>query len=211
MYELIEFLIEKKYCNNESEAIKILESISDEFYEYLNEEVSGAKRVDAMRRRMGSLVQKVQGNLGGDNTKLVKQIKTIRSAIPQEELKARGERAVASIQGKTAKGLRATPLGPQGQRAQTDDIASTRTAAARTDRPMTGATINRDAGKLGRAASILTKSPEELQVGGNVSTQRTGVTRTGRYSNMQTGGGATAALPNQGQSRTGSRFPRQRG
>jgi hypothetical protein len=210
MYEIVEFLIENKYCNTESEAICILESISDDFYEYLTEEVSGAQRVNAMRRRMASLVNKVQGNLSGDNTKVVSQIKAIRSALPKEELKSKGERAIDSIQGKTAKGLRPTPRGPQGQRAQTDDIASTRTAAARTDRPMTGTTINRDAATLGREASRLTGKPEELQVGGTVSTQRTGVARTGRYSDMK-GGKATAALPNQGQSRTGSRFPRQGG
>ena len=114
MYDLIDFLVEERYCNSELEAVKILESVSDGFYEYLLEEVSASQRVRAMRGRMGNLISSLMKD--PTNTTLQRQIKTIRSAIPQQEKISRGERAIQSVQG--SKGIASTPRGPGGSRVQ---------------------------------------------------------------------------------------------
>lgn len=209
MYELVDFLVEERYCNSELEALKIIESISDEFYEYLLEEVSASQRVRAMRGRMGNLISSLMKD--PTNTTLQRQIKTIRSAIPQQEKISQGERAIQSVQG--SKGIAPTPRGPGGSRAQTSDIATTKTAQQRRDRPMTGARINDPnvAASAERNTSRLTGTTPEVNRAGGASRQFTGVVRTGRYSNMQTGGRSTAALRSKGISRNGDRFPNQRG
>lgn len=201
MYELVEFLIEERYCNTESEAIKILESISDKFYE----EVSAAMRLRGMRGRMDNLISQLMKD--PTNTKLQRKIKTIRGAIPQQETISKAERVIKTTRGD--KGIAKTP----GVGAQTSDIATTKTAAARRDRPMTGAQINdpRVAASAERQVSRMTGTSSEVGRAGGASRQSTGVVRTGKYSQMQSGSGATAAVPNKGTSRTGSRFPRQRG
>jgi hypothetical protein len=209
MRELLYFLIEEKYCNTETEALKILESVSDNFYNYLLEEVSASQRVGAMRKRMEGLISSLMKD--PSNTTLQRQIKTIRSELPGQEKISRAERTIKQIQGD--RGIASTPRGADGGRAQTSDIATTKTAEKRKDRPMTGAKINdpRVASAAGRETSRITRTSAEVGRAGGASSQFTGVRKTGKYSNMQSGGRATAALPNTGRSRTGSRFPEQRG
>jgi hypothetical protein len=201
MQELVEFLIDERYCNTESEAIKILESVSDEFYE----EVSAAMRLKGMRGRMDSLISQLMKD--PNNIELQRKIKTIRGSIPQQETISKAERVIKTTRGD--KGIAKTP----GVGAQTSDTATTKTAAARKDRPMTGAQINdpRVAASVERQASRMTGTSSEVSRAGGASSKSTGVVKTGKYSQMQTGSGATAAVPNKGTSRTGSRFPRQRG
>ncbi len=201
MHDLVRYLIEEKYCNNESEAVKILESISDEFYE----EVSAAMRLKGMRNRMGNLINQLTKD--PTNSELQRKIKTIRGAIPQQETISKAERVIKTEKGD--KGIAKTP----GVGAQTSDIATTKTAAARKDRPMTGARINSPgiAAFAERQASRMTGTTSEVGRAGGSSRQSTGVVKTGKYSQMQGGSGATAAVPNKGISRTGARFPRQRG
>lgn len=201
MQELVEFLIDERYCNTESEAIKILESVSDEFYE----EVSAAMRLKGMRGRMDSLISQLMKD--PNNIELQRKIKTIRGSIPQQETISKAERVIKTTRGD--KGIAKTP----GVGAQTSDTATTKTAASRKDRPMTGAQINdpRVAASVERQASRMTGTSSEVSRAGGASSQSTGVVKTGKYSQMQTGSGATAAVPNKGTSRTGSRFPRQRG
>lgn len=209
MYELVNFLVEEKYCYTKSEALKILESASDEFYQYIVEEVSASKRLGGMRKRMEGLISSLMKD--PSNVELQRKIKTIRSELPRQEKISKAERTIKQIQGN--KGIASTPRGIDGGRAQTSDIATTKTAERRTDRPMTGARINdpRVAASAERETSRITGTSSEVGRAGGASRQFTGVRKTGKYSNMQTGSGATSSLPNKGQSSTGARFPRQRG
>jgi hypothetical protein len=51
MQELVDFLIEERYCNSELEAAKILESVSDGFYDYLVEAQISAIDATAKARK----------------------------------------------------------------------------------------------------------------------------------------------------------------
>lgn len=207
MHNLETFLIDKGYCHTIKEASKILESISGEFYEYLVEEVSASKRLGSMRSRMDNLISSLMKD--PTNTEIQRKIKTIRSELPRQERISRAERTVKQIQGDN--GIAATPKGPDGSRAQTSDIATTKTASRRKDgKQRTGAAINdpRISSAAEREASRLTGTTSEVERAGGASRQFTGTRRTGKYFNMQSGGRATSALPNRGISSSGAQFPR---
>jgi hypothetical protein len=226
MHDLVDFLVEERYCNTESEAIKIIESVSDEFYEYLieTEKLTGKERIKdiqtrraperlaAMRTRLKTLTKSAQENPKSIKPKTVEQINRLRVIIPDQESLSKKEMEKRKKEGTASKGLQPTPRGPGGG-AQTSDIAATRTAAARRDRPMTGARINdpRVAASAERRTSRMTGTSSEVGRAGGASRQFTGVVRTGKYTQMQSGTGATEAVPNKGTSRTGARFPRQGG
>ena len=205
MYELVDFLVEEKYCNTELEAIKILESISGEFYNYLVEESDSY--VDSAKQ-----IRTLNTELQHPKTSSARQ-QEIRIALAklgkERRIQTQGSTVLKKIQGKETK-----PRSSTG-RAQTKDIGVTGTAEAKaraTGRPMTGAPLNdpRVAAAASREASRLTGTTAEVGRAGG-SRQSTGVVKTGKYSDMQVGGRATASTPNKGQSRTGARFPRQAG
>lgn len=204
MQELVDFLIEERYCNSELEAIKILESVSDGFYEYLIEaQISAIDATSKARKEMDAEMRKA-----ASSTFNPKKVSHLRKKITG----LKGPVAVELAQRSGSKSSQKTPTGPRGERAQTSDIATTRTAASRTDRPMTGSRLNdpRFAAAAEREVSRQTNTSPEVDRAGFASRQSTGVRRTGKYTSMSAGR-ATSALPNLGQSRTGARFPRQRG
>ena len=205
MYELVEFLVREGYCYSEKEAVKIIESASDNFYNYLVEE-SGSYSDNA--RKIGAL----KTELTNPRTSSDRQQK-IRIALAklgrENRINSQGSTVLKKIQGRETKPTSASGI------AQTTDIGVTKTAEAKAKQrgiPMTGSSINnpRVASAASREASRLTGTTAEVGRAGG-SNQFTGVVRTGKYSDMQVGGRATASTPNKGQSRTGARFPRQAG
>lgn len=140
MYNLVAYLIEEKYCNNELEAVKILESISDEFYE----EVSAAMRLKSMRNRMENLIKQLIKD--PTNSEVQRKIKTIRGAIPQQETISKAERVIKTAKG--AKGIAKTPRGKRGVYQQPKDVPSSVGTASGIQRT--------DTGKYSDAATRLT-------------------------------------------------------
>lgn len=190
MHDLIDFLVEERYCNSELEAVKILESVSDGFYEYLLEEVSASQRVRAMRGRMGNLISSLMKD--PTNTTLQRQIKTIRSAIPQQEKISRGERAIQSVQG--SKGIASTPRGPGGSRFQkSGDVISGPGS-------LSGVTKVSNYKLTQQATGLTGISPEASNAGGSRQTTRQRVNRM--FDPNVSGGRGT------GTTRTGGRTPR---
>jgi hypothetical protein len=205
MYELVEFLIGEQYCYSEKEAYKIIESVSDDFYNHLVEESDGYSDKAKQVRTLNTELQ-------NPRTSSARQ-QEIRIALAklgrERRIETQGQTALKKIQGKETK-----PRASSG-RAQTTDIGVTKTAEAKAKArgiSMTGSTLNnpRVASAASREASRLTGTTAEVGRAGG-SSQSTGVVRTGKYSDMQVGGRATASTPNRGQSRTGVRFPRQLG
>lgn len=170
MYDLIDFLVEERYCNSELEALKIIESISDEFYRYLVEEVSASQRVRAMRGRMGNLISSLMKD--PTNTTLQRQIKTIRSAIPQQEKISRGERAIQSVQG--SKGIASTPRGPGGSRFQKPRDVVSSTGSLPGVKKASDYILNKKAEKLsggmpsGSQSSRSVRSPQTAEITGGI-------------------------------------------
>lgn len=116
MQELVDFLIEERYCNSELEAIKILESVSDGFYEYLIERSkpvqrsSEASKVADLRTRLKSIMNSVVSEKDPEKKKkLAQQYKSIQDSIRDASLEERGTRAQKEIQGKGNPASRPTP------------------------------------------------------------------------------------------------------
>ena len=205
MYELVEFLIEERYCYSEKEAVKILECASDDFYNYLVEKNDRYTELTIQKAALNRELQNPKTSLARQ-----KEIPIELAKLGKEmRITAQGATVLKKIQGKETK-----PTSSSG-RAQTTDIGVTRTAEAKaraTGRPMTGSRLNKP--RVAAAADRYTNKktgtrPEVSNAGG--SRQSTGVVKTGKYSDMKTGSGATASTPNKGQSRTGAGFPRQPG
>lgn len=205
MYELVEFLIGEGYCYSEKEAVKIIESASDNFYNYM---VSESEDYSDKAKQIRTLNTELQNPKTSSDRQ--QEIRIALAKLGKERrIETQGSTVLKKIQGKETK-----PASSSG-RAQTTDIGVTRTAEAKAKQrgiPMTGSSLNnpRVASAASREASRLTGTTAEVGRAGG-SRQSTGVIRTGKYSDMQTGGRATASTPNKGQSRTGARFPRQAG
>lgn len=116
MQELVYFLIEERYCNSELEAIKILESVSDEFYDYLIEaQISATDLTNASNKRLRSELSRPNPNKKLI-IHLVKKIKGLKGPAAAE----------AQQRPRTGIGLQPTPRGPGGSRAQKPrDVIST--------------------------------------------------------------------------------------
>jgi hypothetical protein len=109
MHDLVDFLVEEKYCNTESEAIKILESVSDEFYDSLVEaQVSAITSTAEARKRMDAEMKKV--GKPEFNPNLVKHLRKKIAGL-------KGPASAELTQSKS-KGLQKTPTGPKGRRVQ---------------------------------------------------------------------------------------------
>jgi hypothetical protein len=156
MRKLVNFLVEEKYCNTQSEAIKILESVSDEFYNYLIEaEISATDLINTSNRQLRQELSK-----RSPNPKLIlhltKKIKGLRGPASAE----------STQRPKTSKGLSPTPTGRGGRRVQKpgDQISTIGTTAG----------IQRtDTGKYSRAATILTGTSPESRGRQSVDSGRT--------------------------------------
>lgn len=168
MRKLVNFLVEEKYCNTQSEAIKILESVSDEFYNYLieAENLTGKERIKdiqtrraperhrAMSNRLKNMTTAAQRNPGSITPKQVRQIRMLRLLIPDQQELASLEMEKRKKEGTASKGLSPTPTGRGGRRVQKprDQISTIGTTAG----------IQRtDTGKYSKAATILTGKPLE--------------------------------------------------
>ena len=204
------FLVEEGYCDTEREAIKILECISDEFYYFLIEkEISAKDATTQARQRLKSAFTKV-GKPNFNPKEIQHYTKKIKALEPFVGIELAQSRESGS------KSLQQTPRGVGGSRAQTTDIATTTTSVQKSKqrgRPMMGASLNVPsvAAAAERETSRQTRTSAEVGRAGGASRQRTGVVRTGKYTQMQSGGGATTPVPNKGTSRTGAQFPRQQG
>jgi hypothetical protein len=108
--QLIHYLIENRYVDNETSAEKILSVISDEFYSELVE--SATEELSRLNAEMRKIMQN-----GGDLTKIAAQIKAAKEASA-EEYKERGkpreQEAPRTISG--GKGPQTPKSGPRGQR-----------------------------------------------------------------------------------------------
>jgi hypothetical protein len=175
MHDLVDFLVEERYCNTESEAIKIIESVSDEFYEYLIEaQVSAIASTADARKRMDAEMKKV--GKPEFNPNLVKHLRKKIDGL-------KGPASAELTQSKS-KGLQKTPTGKGGTRAQKPrDVVSrvgTTTGIQRTD-----------TGKISRAATELTGISPESRGTRSVDTQRTKTSELvgDRYSDRAVAGG----------------------
>jgi hypothetical protein len=144
MHDLVDFLVEERYCNTESEAIKILESVSDEFYESLIEaQISAITSTAEARKRMDAEMKKV--GTSDFNPKLVTHLRKKISGL-------RGPASVELAQSKS-RGLQKTPTGASGSRVQKGEVVSSVGSTAGIQRT--------DTGRYSRAATELTGiSPE---------------------------------------------------
>jgi hypothetical protein len=165
MHDLVNFLVEERYCNTESEAIKIIESVSDEFYDSLVEAYKGKydigkrspERLSMMRSKLKSLTNKAQQDPGSITPEMADKINRIRVSIPDQESLSRSEMEKRKKEGTSSKGLQPTPKGPGGTRAQKPPtVISGRTTTG------TYANVARtDTRKLTKAATDITRiSPE---------------------------------------------------
>ena len=175
MLDLVDFLVEERYCNTESEAIRIIESVSDEFYDYLIEaEISAITSIADARKRMDAEMKKV--GKPGFNPNLVKHLRKKISGLKGA--------ASAELSQSTSKGLQRTPKGKGGTRVQQPgDVIS---------RVGTTAGIQRtDLGQLSRAATELTDISPESRGTISVDTQRTRTSEIvgHRYSDRAVAGG----------------------
>jgi hypothetical protein len=116
MQELVDFLIEERYCNSELEAVKILESVSDGFYEYLIERStpvqrsSEASNVAGLRTKLKSIMNSMVSEKDPERKKeLAQQYKSIQDSIKDASLEEKGTRAQKEIQGKDNPASRPTP------------------------------------------------------------------------------------------------------
>jgi hypothetical protein len=121
MQELVDFLIEERYCNSELEAIKILESVSDGFYEYLVEKYNvnrfAPERVMAITNRINSLKSQAQNNPTSvtDPVKFRRNIKFLQGVLSgpidnqKEKAKAEMQRRIDDKEVKVKKGSLPTP------------------------------------------------------------------------------------------------------
>lgn len=134
MYDLIDFLVEERYCNSELEAVKILESVSDEFYEYLLEKYDISKfapeRVRAIKDKIKALKKQAQENPLSikDPKKFRKRIEMLQGSVDNQSKIAEREkrRRIEAGEVKQNKGGLPTPRGPGGSRVQKpEDVIGT--------------------------------------------------------------------------------------
>lgn len=174
MHDLVDFLVEEKYCNTESEAIKILESVSDEFYEYLIE-----AQISAM-----DLTTKTKKQLRQELSRSNPQQKRIVHFTKKLKGLSGPAAAEAAQMSMTSKGLQKTPSGKGGTRAQKPrDVVSTVGTTAGIQRT--------DTGRISRAATQLTGISPESRGIKSVDTARTKTSELvgDRYSDRAVAGG----------------------
>jgi hypothetical protein len=141
MHDLVDFLVEERYCNTESEAIRILESVSDEFYEYLIEaEASAMEQTKTLKNQLKRELSKPNPNQA-TILKITKQLQGLKGPLETER----------SQLPMTSKGLQKTPGRGRAQKPR-DVVSSVGTTAG----------IQRtDTGKISRTSTKLTGiSPE---------------------------------------------------
>lgn len=156
MGDLVKFLIEEGFCYKESEALRILESVSDTFYDYLVESYQGnydisrraPERLAMMRDKLKTLTAAVQRNPTTASRNQIERIQRLRAAIPGQQGLSRQEMEFRKATGRASRGLQATPRGPSGSRFQKprdviapgtiSDIAKTSVSPEREATRMTG-------------------------------------------------------------------------
>jgi hypothetical protein len=174
MHDLVDFLVEEKYCNTGSEAIKILESVSEEFYEYLIE-----AQISAM-----DLTTKAKKQLRQELSRPNPQQKRIVHFTKKLKGLSGPAAAEASQMSMTSKGLQKTPPGKGGTRAQKPrDVVSTVGTTSGVSRT--------DLGQLSRAATMATGISPESRGIKSVDTARTKTSELvgDRYSDRAVAGG----------------------
>jgi hypothetical protein len=190
MHDLVDFLVEERYCNTESEAIRILESVSDEFYEYLIEaEASAMEQTKNLKNQLKRELSKPNPNQA-TILKITRQLQGLKGPLETER----------SQLPMTSRGLQKAP-GRGG--AQTSDIATTKKAeqkAKETGKPMTGARLNnpRFAAEVEKKASETTNTKPEVRIQGTGQDTRT-IDRSIHTDRRN--------VHNKATSSTGARFP----
>jgi hypothetical protein len=187
MQKLVDFLIEERYCNSELEAVKILESVSDSFYEYLIEG-AGEDELSRLRLQLRNIERR---GFDPTNSKQIQQIKDLRTRITNLKVDTGIDRARQDIEGNTPKGRAKTPRGPGGRSAQKEkDVISQAGSlpgvSKRSNSNLTGKADKllgqKDGGEVPRAGGSSQRTRERVQrmYDPNVSGGRgTGTTRTG--------------------------------
>ena len=186
MHDLVDFLVEEKYCNTESEAIKILESVSDEFYDSLVEaQVSAITSTADARKRMDAEMTKV--GKPEFNPNLVKHLRKKIAGL-------KGPASAELTQSKS-KGLQRTPTGEGGSRVQKKDVVSTVGSISGIQRT--------DTGKISRAATELTGISPESRGTKSVDTNRTRTSEivADRYADRAVSGGRGTNVSRSGGTR----------
>lgn len=201
MYELVDFLVEERYCNSELEALKIIESISDEFYEYLLERSnqfersSEAARLSNLRLKLKSIMAKIVSEKDPEKKKqLANEYKSIQTEIEKQSESEKTSRLIKQVRGEDNPASRPTPRGQGGSVYQKDgDVVSGPGSL-----PGVTKTSNY---KLKTLATRLTGiSPEAENAGG--SRQKTGENVHSMFDRDVSGGRGT------GRTRTGGLTPR---
>jgi hypothetical protein len=171
MHDLVDFLVEERYCNTESEAIKILESVSEEFYEYLIE-----AQISAM-----DLTTKTKKQLRQELSRPNPQQKRIVHFTKKLKGLSGPAAAEAAQMSMSSKGLQKTPGGTRAQKPR--DVVS---------RVGTTSGIQRtDLGQYSRSATMATGISPESRGTRSVDTQRTKTSELvgDRYSDRAVAGG----------------------
>lgn len=206
MYDLIDFLVEERYCNSELEAVKILESVSDEFYRYLVEEYDISKfapeRVRAIKDKIKKLKTQAQENplSINDPEKFRKRIAMLQGSLDgpvdnQSKIaKREKQRRINAGEVKQNKGGLPTPKGPGKSRFQkSGDVISGPGS-------LSGVTKASNYKLTQQATGLTGISPEASNAGGSRQTTRQHV--HSKFDPNVSGGRGT------GTTRTGGRTPR---
>jgi len=168
MHDLVDFLVEERYCNTESEAIKILESVSDKFYEYLIEtQISAMDLTTKAKKDLRQELSKPNSNQ--------KRILHLTKKLKGLSGPAAAEAAQMSM---TSKGLQKTPTGPKGRRVQKTEEEGVN----RLNDPRVAAAAEREADKE-------TGTKGEVSKAGGASNQPTRRLRQTQYSRTSGGRG----------------------
>jgi len=201
MYELVDFLVEERYCNNELEALKIIESISDEFYEYLLERSnqfersSEAAHLSNLRLKLKSIMAKIVSEKDPEKKKqLANEYKSIQTEIEKQSESEKTSRLIKQVRGEDNPASRPTPRGQGGSVYQKDsDVVSGPGS-------LSGVTKVSNYKLTQQATGLTGISPEASNAGGSRQTTRQRVNRM--FDPNVSGGRGT------GTTRTGGRTPR---
>jgi hypothetical protein len=182
MHDLVDFLVEERYCNTESEAIKILESVSSEFYEYLIE-TSSDNRLAQLRKELNILMR---GKLDLKDTSKIDKIKSLQKEIKELQAQTGISRITGDIQrGGPPKGRAPTPKGPSGGPQKPPTVISGRTTR--------GTYANVARGDTEKLTNVATKLTNISPGSGSKVSVRTGPESSELVTDLHTNPGASGA------------------
>ena len=203
------FLVEEGYCNTEREAIKILECISDEFYDFLVEKSSNIddmkpSEIESRRNELSRQLSALRrsnlppAELAQRSTQINAELKRLR-----DELKTHGN--MGTYTPKRQDTPTVTRSDGSKSTLQTSGIGRTKTSDKRekeTGSPMSGSILNvpRVRGELTKKATDLSGIPSEVHIQGTAQT--TAQRKEDLYNRKTSGGGGT------GQTRPGGPTPK---